>query len=160
MKKLDQTYRLYAVTVSAECLVYASSADAACAIAKEQYLQEDPDWSVTAKLSRVTSATPGHDARYSTLGWFDDTPVYTDLTSANHQITVAEAVSLDRKTCEVSLQQQGGPYTYIADCYLRSGERVERIIHAQTLFEAAQLAMQLSNVANVRYVRLASTPHR
>jgi hypothetical protein len=160
VKKLDPTYRLYTVSVTTDCLVYASSADVACSIAKEQYLQDDPAWSVTAKLSRVTSATPGHDARYSTLGWFDDTPVYTDLTSANHQVTVAEAVSLDRKTCEVALQQQGGPYTYIAECYLRSGEQVDRIIHADTIFEAAQLAMQLSNVANVRYVRLASTPQR
>ena len=155
MKKLDPTYRLFAVTVSTECLVYASSADTACTIAKEQYLQDDPDWSATARLSRVSSATPGHEPRYTTLGWFDDTPVYTDLTSTNHQITVAEAVALDRKTCNLTLQQEGGPYTYIAECYLRSGERVERIIHAETIFEAAQLAMQLSQVANVRHVRLA-----
>lgn len=157
MKKLDPTYRLYAVTVSAECLVYASSADAACTIAKEQYLEDAPDWSTTARLSRVSSVTPGHEPRYTTLGWNATTPIYTDLTPAA-AITVEEAVALDRKTCNLTLQQEGGPYTYVAECYLRSGERVERIIHAETIFEAAQSAMQLSQVANVRHVRLASTP--
>jgi hypothetical protein len=157
MPKLAPTYRLYAVQVSTECLVYADSPDSACSIAKQQYLRDDPDWSTTARLSRVSSATPGHEPRYSTLGWNATTPVYTDLTPAA-AITVEDAIALDRKTCNLTLQQEGGPYTYIAECYLRSGERVERIIHAETIFEAAQLAMQLSNVANVRYVRLASTP--
>jgi len=93
------------------------------------------------------------------LGWNDDTTVYTDLTY-NHPLTVAEAKALDRKTCELSLQQQGDTSTYIAECYLASGEKVERIVYADSLFAAANQAMRLPNVRNVRYVRSANSPQR
>jgi predicted NAD/FAD-binding protein len=156
-RKLDPTYRLYAVTVSTQCLAYASSAAAAIDLAKEQYLNDNPDWSADAKLSRIVSATPGHEPRYTTLGWNDDTTVYTDLTY-NHPLTVAEAKALDRKTCELSLQQQGDTSTYIAECYLASGEKVERIVYADSLFAAANQAMRLPNVRNVSYVRSANSP--
>lgn len=152
----DNDYRLYAVSLMTECLCYASSPEEAEELAVDQYLRDQPEWTTRAMPSRTESATPGHDARYNNLGWHDHSAVYTSA-DFDDTLTVAQAVALDRKTCEDKKAMPPLGTRYIAKCYSRTGAPVVLNIDALNVFDAVQEAVQHPGVRNVASVQTAST---
>ena len=153
------THRLYTVTLTTECLCYAESPEEAEELAVDQYLNDGPEWTTRAMPSRVESATPNHDARYNTLGWYDHSAVYTSA-DCSDSLTVVQAVALDREASEQRKSLPPNGTRYVAKCYTQSGEPVEVTIDALNVFDAVQVAVKypgIRNVASVQSVALAAT---
>lgn len=153
------THRLYTVTLTTECLCYAESPEEAEELAVDQYLNDGPEWTTRAMPSRVESATPNHDARYNTLGWYDHSAVYTSA-DCSDSLTVVQAVALDREAAEQRKPLPPNGTRYVAKCYTKSGEPVEVTIDALNVFDAVQVAVKypgVRNVASVQSVALAAT---
>ena len=153
------THRLYTVTMTTECLCYAESPEEAEELAVDQYLNDGPEWTTRALLSRTESATPNHDARYNTLGWYDHSAVYTSA-DCSDSLTVVQAVAMDREAAEHRQPLPPSGTRYVAKCYTQSGEPVEVTIDALNVFDAVQVAVKypgVRNVASVQSAALAAT---
>jgi len=153
------THRLYTVTLTTECLCYAESPEEAEELAVDQYLNDSPEWTTRALLSRTESATPNHDARYNTLGWYDHSAVYTSADCAD-SLTVVQAVALDREAAEQRQPLPPNGTRYVAKCYSQSGAPLEVTIDALNVFDAVQIAVKypgVRNVASVQSAALAAT---
>lgn len=153
----EPAHRLYTVTLTSECLCYATSPEEAEELAVDQYLNDSPEWTTRALLSRTESATPNHDARYNTLGWYDHSAVYTSADYADN-LTVVQAVALDREASEqrTALPPQGT--RYVAKCYAASGTPLEVTVDALNIFDAVQAALTYPGVRNVASVQSAAIP--
>lgn len=148
------TYRLYTVSLTTECLCYATSAEEAEELAIDQYLSDGPEWTSRALLSRTESATPNHDARYNTLGWYDHSAVYTSADYADN-LTVIQAVALDRETAEQPTPLPPCGTRFVARCYTVKGTPIEITVDALNIFEAVQAAVKYPGVRNVASVQSA-----
>lgn len=144
-------HRLYTVQVMTECLCYATSPEDAEELAIDQYLKETPEWTTRALFSRIDSATPNHEARYNTLGWYDHSAVYTTA-DIDDTLTVAQAVALDRETTERPALLPPAGHLYRARCYTESGLPVEIELPAINIFEAVQEAVKYPGIRNVASV--------
>ena len=153
------THRLYTVTMTTECLCYAESPEEAEELAVDQYLNDAPLWTTRAILSRTESATPNHEARYNTLGWFDHSAVYTSA-DCSDSLTVIQAVALDREAAELPAALPPHGTRYVAKCYTATGTPLEVTIDALNVFDAVQAAVKypgVRNVASVQSAALAAT---
>ena len=150
-------HRLYTVTLTTECLCYAGSPEEAEELAVDQYLNDSPEWTTRALLSRVDSATPNHDPRYSTLGWHDHSAVYTSA-DFDDSLTVAQAVALDREASDFRRALPPNGQRYVARCYTPKGTQLEVEIDALNVFDAVQKAVQYPGVRNVASVQSAALP--
>lgn len=149
------THRLYTVTVTTECLCYAQSPEEAEELAVDQYLNDAPLWTTRAILSRTESATPNHEARYNTLGWFDHSAVYTSA-DCSDSLTVIQAVALDREAAELPAALPPHGTRYVAKCYTATGTPLEVTIDALNVFDAVQAAVKYPGVRNVASVQSAA----
>jgi len=149
------THRLYTVTVTTECLCYAQSPEEAEELAVDQYLNDAPLWTTRAILSRTESATPNHEARYNTLGWFDHSAVYTSA-DCSDSLTVIQAVALDREAAELPAALPPHGTRYVAKCYTATGTPLEVAIDALNVFDAVQAAVKYPGVRNVASVQSAA----
>ena len=150
-------HRLYAVTMTTECLCYAESPEEAEELAVDQYLNDGPEWTTRALLSRIESATPNHEARYNTLGWHDHSAVYTSA-DFDDNLDVAQAVALDRETAEQRAPLPPLGTRFIAKCYSSTGVPLEVTIDALNVFDAVQEAVKHPGVRNVASVQSAGLP--
>lgn len=150
-------FRLYAVSLMSECLCFASSPEEAEELAVDQYLRDRPEWTTRAMPSRIESATPGHDARYNTLGWYDHSAVYTSA-DFDDSLDVAQAVALDREAVEQRAPLPPLGTRYIAKCYSNTGVPLEVTIDALNVFDAVQKAVKHPGVRNVASVQSAALP--
>jgi len=148
-------HRLYTVTMTTECLCYAESPEEAEELAVDQYLNDGPEWTTRALLSRTESATPNHDARYNTLGWYDHSAVYTSA-DCSDSLTVVQAVALDREASEQSQSLPPCGTRFVAKCYSQSGAPLEVTIDALNVFDAVQIAVKYPGVRNVASVQSAA----
>jgi hypothetical protein len=144
-------HRLYTVQVMTECLCYATSPEEAEELAIDQYLKDTPEWTTRALLSRVDSATPNHDARYNTLGWYDHSAVYTTA-DIDDTLTVSQAVALDRETAERPVLIPPPGHLFVARCFTVSGQPVEIELAAINIFEAVHEAVKYPGIRNVASV--------
>lgn len=144
-------YRLYSVQITTECLCYAASEEEAEELAIDQYLRDRPEWTTRALLSRTESVTPGHEARYNTLGWYDHSTVYTSA-DYDDSLTVAQAVALDRELVESRPPIMQMESRYVAKCYTRDGRQLEVEVYAIDVFDAVQKAVKHPGVRNVASV--------
>ena len=151
------THRLYTVMLTTECLCYAESPEDAEELAVDQYLSENPEWTSRALLSRIESATPNHDARYNTLGWYDHAAVYTSA-DFDDSLTVAQAVALDREAAELRSPLPPTGQRYVAKCYTLKGTQLEVEIDALSVFDAVQKAVKYPGVRNVASVQSVALP--
>ena len=150
-------HRLYTVTLTTECLCYAQSPEEAEELAVDQYLNDAPEWTTRALLSRTESATPNHDARYNTLGWYDHAAVYTSA-DFDDSLTVAQAVALDREAVELRSPLPPNGQRYVARCYTPKGTQLEVEIDALNVFDAVQKAVKYPGVRNVASVQSVALP--
>jgi hypothetical protein len=150
-------HRLYTVTLTTECLCYAESPEEAEELAVDQYLNDAPEWTTRALLSRTESATPNHDARYNTLGWYDHSAVYTSA-DFDDNLTVIQAVALDREAVPSPCSPPACGQRYVAKCYTAKGTQLEVEIDALNVFDAVQIAVKYPGVRNVASVQSAALP--
>ena len=151
-------HRLYTVTLTTECLCYAESPEDAEELAIDQYLNESPEWTSRVLLSRTESATPNHEARYNTLGWYEHAAVYTSADVDENSLTVAQAVALDREATTTPKPLPPNGQRYVAKCYTAKGTQLEVEIDALNLFDAVQIAVKYPGVRNVASVQSVALP--
>ena len=151
-------HRLYTVTLTTECLCYAESPEEAEELAVDQYLNDVPEWATRALLSRTESATPNHDARYNTLGWYDHSAVYTSADVDDNLLTVVQAVALDREATATPKAAPPCGQRYVAKCYTAKGTQLEVEIDALNVFDAVQIAVKYPGVRNVASVQSVALP--